>query len=139
MPWYHLLTVRVSVDIHWHWRIISEMEVTHCQNEIKTSEAIREVKACYMATLGDAKSAYGTAMRKVEATHSASTSEVEAVHVTAMRKAEAASAVQVSKLQQVHQETMQNLEDEALEAEKHAHQSFLRPVEQPFRPVLTRL
>ena len=38
----HLLTVRTSVDTHQQ-RIISEMEVTHCQNEIKTSEAIRKV------------------------------------------------------------------------------------------------
>ena len=32
---------------------------------------------------------------------------------------------QALKIQQVHQETMWNLEDEALEVEKHAHQSFL--------------
>ena len=65
-------------------------------------------------------------MRKVEATHSASTSEAEANYTTAIRKAEAASAGQASKLQQVHQETMWNLEDEALEVEKCACQSFLQ-------------
>ena len=121
----HLLTVRALVDTHQQ-RIISEMEVIHCQNEIKTSEAIRKVQAHYAATLGNAKSTYGSAMRKAEATHSASTSEAEDNHTTAIRKAEAASAVQASKLQQVHQETMWNLEDEALEVEKHACQSFLQ-------------
>ena len=92
-----------------------------------------------MATLSKAESAYGTVMRNVEATYSASTSEVEAVHTTAVRKAEAASAAQALKLQQVHQETMWNLDDEALEVEKHVHQSFLQAVEWPFRPVLMRL
>ena len=52
-----------------------EMEVPHCQNEIKTYETIREVKAHYMAALSNAESAYGTAMRKAEANSSASTSE----------------------------------------------------------------
>ena len=121
----HLFTVRASIDTHW-WRIMSETEVTHCQNEIKTSEAIREVKASYVATLGDTEATNTTAMRKTETTHSTSTSEVEAAHITTVRKAEAASAVQASKLQQTHQETTQNLEDEALEVEKCACQSFLQ-------------
>ena len=121
----HLLTIRASIDAHQK-RIMSEMEVAHHQNEIKTSEAIREVKACYAATLGDAEAAYVTAMRKVETAHSTSTSEVEAACTTAVRKAEAASVAQASQLQQVYQETVWNLEDEALGVEKHAHQSFLR-------------
>ena len=120
----HLLTIRASIDAH-QWRIMSETEIAHCQNELKTSEAIREVKTSYMATLGDAKATYVTAMRKAETAHLSSTSEVEAAHATTVRKAEAASAAQASKLQQTHQETMQNLEDEALEVEKCAHQSFL--------------
>ena len=88
----HLLTVMASIDTHQQ-RIMSETEVAHCQNEIKTSEAIREVKACYTAALSDAESAYGTAIRKAEAVHSASTSEVEAVHATTVSKAKAASVV----------------------------------------------
>ena len=50
----------------------------------------------------------------------------EAIHATAVRKAEAASVMQTSKLQQDHQETMQTLEDEAIEEEKCACQSFLQ-------------
>ena len=134
----HLLTIRASIDAHQQ-RIISETEVAHCQNEIKTSEAIREVKACYMATFSDAKSAYGTAMRKAEATHSASNSEGEAACTTAVRKAEAASAVEASKLQQAHQETMQDLEDEVLKVEKHAHQSFLWVCGAALQPALMRI
>ena len=121
----HLLTIRASIDA-CQQRIMSETEVAHCQNEIKTSKAIREVKAHYAATLSDAEAAYATAMRKAEAAHSASTSEVEAACTTAVRKAEVASVVQASKLQQVHQETMWNLEDEDLEVEKCTHQSFLQ-------------
>ena len=121
----HLLTIRASVDAHQQ-RIISEREVTHHQNEIKTSEAIREVNAHYMAALSNAKAAYVTAMRKAETAHSASTSEPEAVHATAVRKAEAASVVKASNLQQVLQETMQNLDGEALVVEKHTHQSVLQ-------------
>ena len=96
----HLLTVRASIDAHQQ-RIMSEMEVAHCQNEIKTSEAIREVKASYAAALGNAEATYVTAVRKVT-THSTSTSEVEAAHATAVRKAGAASAAQALKLQQTH-------------------------------------
>ena len=44
----HLLTASASTDT-CHWRIISETEVSHCQNEINLAEAIREVKASYAA------------------------------------------------------------------------------------------
>ena len=120
----HLLTARTSVDTR-HQRIISETKVGHCQNEINTAEAIREVKARYASTIGDAESAYMTPMRKAEATHSASTSEVEVICATRVRKAEAVNVVQGSKLQQEHQKAMQNQEEEALEEEKHSCQSFL--------------
>ena len=99
------------------------MEIAHCQNETKTSEAIKEIKAWYAAALSDAEATYVAAVGKVGAAHSASTREVEVIHATAVRKAEAASVVQTSKLQQVHLETIQTLEDEAIEEEKHACQS----------------
>ena len=79
-----------------------------------------------MTTLGNAKATYVTAARKVKTAHSTSTGEAEAVCTTAVRRAEAATAMQTSKLQQTHQENMQNLEDEALELEKPACQSFLQ-------------
>ena len=141
----HLLTLRASVDA-CQWRLISETEIAHHQNETKTSEAIKEVKAHYMATLSDDEAAYVAAIREAEATHSASAREadacttavreaevihatalreVEVICATAVREAEAASVVQTSKLQQIHHETMQTLEDEANDEEKHACQSFL--------------
>ena len=73
----HLLTVMASINTHW-WRIMSETEVAHHWNGIKTSKAIREVKASYAATLGNAMATYVTAMRKVETTHLTSISEAEA-------------------------------------------------------------
>ena len=119
----HLLTARASIDAHCQ-RIISETEVSHCQNEINLAETIREVKVRHAAAISDAKSAYMTAMRKVDAMHSASTSEVEIICATGVMKAEAANAVQASKLPWQHQEAMQNLEEEALEVEKHSCQSY---------------
>ena len=110
----HLLIV----DTHQQ-KLISEMEITHHQNETKTSEAIKEIKAHYVAALGDA-------IGEAEAAHSASVREAEVICTTAVRKAEAASAVQTSKLQQFHKETKQTLEDEAIEEEKCACQSFLQ-------------
>ena len=101
------------------------MEVAHCQNEIKTSKAIREAKASYVATLSNAEATYVPARRKMETAHSTSTSEAEADCDTVVRKAEAAITMQASKLQQTHQETMRNLKDEALEEENNAFQSFL--------------
>ena len=64
-------------------------------------------------------------MREAETSHSASSREAEVTHATAVREAEAASVVQTSKLQQAHLEAMA-LEDEAIEGEKHSHQSFLQ-------------
>ena len=74
----HLLSTRATIDM-CHQQVISETEVGHCQNEIYTSEAIREIKAWYATMIGDAKAAYRTTMRKVEAVHLASTSEVEVI------------------------------------------------------------
>ena len=120
----HLLSARATMDMCHQW-VISETEISHCQNETDTSEAIREIKTQYAIAIGDAKSTYGTAIRKVEAIHLASTSKVEVTSATGIRKAKAANAAQASRLQWQHQEAMQNLEEEALKEEKHAHQSFL--------------
>ena len=76
-------------------------------------------------TLHDNEAIYAAAMREVETTCSSSTREVEAAHDTVVREAEAARVLQTSKLQQTHLETMQALEDEALNKERHSHQSFL--------------
>ena len=121
----HLLTLKASVDAHWQ-KLTSETEITHHQNESKTSKAIKEIKACYAAALSGAKATYVAAIREAEATHSAFAREAEVIHTTAVRKVEAASVVQTFKLQQDHQETMQTLEDEAIKEEKHACQSFLQ-------------
>ena len=121
----YLLTLRASVDAHW-WKLISEMEIAHCQNETKTSKAIKEMKVHYVAALSNSKAINAAAIREAEAMYSASTREAEVIHATAVRKAEATNVAQTSKLQQAHQETIQTLEDEAIEEEKHAHQSFLQ-------------
>ena len=120
----HLLSARAAIDTCCQW-IISETEVSHCQNEIDTSKAIREIKAWYATMIADAKATYRTIMRKAEAAHLVSTSEAEITQATGIRKVEATNATQASKLQQQHQEDMQNLEVEALKVEKDAHQSFL--------------
>ena len=52
----HLLSARAAIDMH-HQQVILETEVGHCQNEINTPKAIKEVKAQYAATIGDAKAA----------------------------------------------------------------------------------
>ena len=120
----HLLSARATMDMCCQG-VILETEVSHCQNKIDTSKANREIKAWYAGMIEDVKAAYGTTIRKAEAINLASTSEVEVIQATSIRKAKAANAAQASKLQQRHQEAMQNLEREALEEEKCAHQSFL--------------
>ena len=80
-----LLTLQASIDAHW-WRLISEMETAHCQNEAKTSKAIKEIKARYMAALSDVEATYMAAIREAEAAHSASTREAEVICATAVRK-----------------------------------------------------
>ena len=86
-----LLTFRASVDAHQQ-RLISESEITHCQNETKASEAINGVEACYAVALCNTEAVYAAAMRGAEATHSASTREAEATHATAVREAEVVRA-----------------------------------------------
>ena len=120
----HLLTFRASVDAHW-WRLISELEITHCQNETEASKAINGVEAHYTVALHNTKAVYAAAMKEAEDTHLASTREAEATHVTAVREAEATRAVQTSKLWQTHLENMWTLEDKALKEERHSCQSFL--------------
>ena len=105
------------------------MEIAHHQNETKTSEAIKEIEACSTTALGDAKATYVVVIREEGAAHAASAREAEVIHTTAVRKAEIASVVQTSKLQQAYQETIQTLEDEAIEEEKCACQSFLQACE----------
>ena len=90
----HLLTFRASVDAHWQ-RLISALEITHCQNEIKDSEAISGIEAHYVVALHDTEAIYGSAMREAEAAHLASNREAEA---TTGRVAEATRAAQTSKL-----------------------------------------
>ena len=120
----HLLTFRASVDA-CQWRLISESEIAHCQNETKALEVINGIEACYSAVLCNTEAVYTAAMREAEATHLASAREVEATHATMVREAEATRAAQTSKLQQTHLETMRALEDEALKEERCSHQSFL--------------
>ena len=87
----HLLSARATMDTCCQW-VLSQTEVGHCQNEIDTSEAIREIKVLYAAMVRDAKAAYGTTIRKVEAIHLASTSKMEIIQATGIRKAKAANA-----------------------------------------------
>ena len=75
--------------------------------------------------IGAAEAAYRTTMRKAESVHLASTSEVEVIWANGIRKAEATNETWASKLQWQHQKAMQNLEEEVLEVEKSACQSFL--------------
>ena len=117
----HLLSARAAIDMHFQQALL-ETEASHCQNEINTPKVIREVKAQYASVIGDTEAIYGTTMRKPEAVCSASTSKVEVIGATRIRKA---NAMQASKLQWQYQEAMCNLEEEALEVEKYAHQSFL--------------
>ena len=93
----HLLTFRASVDAHWQ-RLISELEIAHCQNKTKASIAINRVEGHYMAAICNTEAVYAAAMREVEAVCSASTREVETICTTAVREADAARAVQTSKL-----------------------------------------
>ena len=64
----HLLTFRASVDT-CQQRLISELEIAHCQNETKASKAINGVETHYAVALHDTKAVYAAAMRETEATH----------------------------------------------------------------------
>ena len=71
----------------------------------------------------DAKAAYRDCHKEGRGHPS---SKVEVIQAIRIRKAKATNAAQASKLQWQHQEVMWNLQEEALEVEKHAHQSFLQ-------------
>ena len=53
----HLLSPRAAMDMHHQW-VLWETEVSHCQNEINTSKAIRGIKAQYTSMVGDADAVY---------------------------------------------------------------------------------
>ena len=67
----HLLTLKASVHV-CQQKVISATEIALHQNESKTSEAIKEIKACYVAALSDAEATYAAAIRDTESAHSAS-------------------------------------------------------------------
>ena len=94
----HLLSVRATLDACHQW-LISEAEANQHQNNIATSEAIREIKAQFTTMIVNAEAT----MQKVEANCLASINEAKASHVAGIWKAEAANAAQASKIHLQHQ------------------------------------
>ena len=132
----HLLTLKASVDAHWQ-KLISEMEITHHQNESKTSEVIKEIKAHYAAALGNAEATHVAVINEAEATYSATTRE--AILATAVRKAEAVSAMQTSNYNRTIRKPCRPWRMRPSRRKSVLTNPSCRPVEQPFRPVLMRL
>ena len=116
----HLFSASAALEMCHQW-ITSKTDINQHQNDIDTSVAIREVKTQFIAMIVDAEAT----IKKVEANCLASINKVKVTHVAGIRKAKATYATQVSKLHQQHQEAIQHLEEEALEVEKQAQQSFL--------------
>ena len=117
----YLLSVKATLEA-CHQQLISEVDVNQCQNDIDTSEAIREVKARYTITDADVEAS----MKRMEVNCLASLNEVKAYHIAGIWKAKAANAASASKLHQQHQWAMQCLGEDDLEVEKQAQQSFLQ-------------
>ena len=73
----HLLAFRALVDAHQR-RLISELEISHHQNETKASKAINGAEAHYVVAPHNTEAIYLSAMREEDVTCPASTREVEA-------------------------------------------------------------
>ena len=100
MGW--LLTTRASMDSHQR-SLVSNTKTALHQNEVKATEAIKEVKAHCTAMIWDA----------------------EAMCAITIREAETTCVGHAHTLQQSLGESMLDLEHEAIEKEGQDHQSFL--------------
>ena len=106
------LAVKSSIDAHQQ-KLVSEFDMTLCQNKSKTEESIKEAKICTHSS------------REAETTFAHSIKEAEACCSTAIREVEAWEASQASSIQQSHAKGIQHLEEEAIKEESKGQLNFL--------------
>ena len=107
------LAIKSSIEAH-QWKLVSKFGMTHCQNESKTKESIKEAKALCAHSI-----------REAETNCAHSIKEAEAHCSTSIREAETQGASQASSIQQSHTQGIQHLEEEAIEEESKGQLNFL--------------
>ena len=131
----HLLVTRSSLDACQRKQVL-DFEMTLCQNESETTEAIKEAKTlCTYTTreaeahqamlISEAEAWHATCIKEAEANCASVIVEAENCCSTAMRKVESHSTKQACSIQQSHTEGMQHLEMETIGEEGKDCLSFL--------------
>ena len=99
-----------------------------CQNELETTEAVKEVKVLCTCTIWDAETCWTVIVSKAKVWHAAHIKEIEddCTHTlaeaenccsTAIREAESRGTLKAHSIQQSHANDIQCLEAEAIEEE----------------------
>ena len=120
-----LLMTRSSFDACW-WRQVLNFEMAFCQNELVTTEAIKEAKTLCTCTIREAEAhhvmlisetetQHATCIKEGKANCASIVAEAENSCSMAIRKAESGGTRQTHSIQQSYAKGMQHLEVEALE------------------------
>ena len=125
---------RSSFDAH-QWKQVSDFEMSLHQNELETTEAIKEAKTLCTCTIREAEAHHMTLISEEETWHAACIKEAKANCASivveaengsmAIRKAESCGTRQACSIQQSHAKGMQCLEVEGIKKEGKDHLSFL--------------
>ena len=129
-----LLVTRSSLDV-WQRKQVSNFGMGLHQNELETTEAIKEAKALSACTIWDAETPWTALISEAKVQHATCIKEIEddCTHAlveaenhcsTAIREAESSSTSKAHSIQQSHAKDIQCLEVEAIEEEGKDHLAF---------------
>ena len=131
----HLLVTRSSLDMQQR-KQVSNFGLAIHQNELETTEAIKEAKTLCAHTIQDAETHQTmliskakvwqtTCIKEIEDSCTHASSEAENCCSTAIREAESSSTSKAQSIQQSHAKDIQHLEVKAIEEEGKDHLGFL--------------
>ena len=130
-----LLVTRSSIDAWWR-KQVSDFGMALCQNELETTEAIKEVKALCAHTMQDVETHWTALISEAKVWHASCIKEIEddCTHISAeaenccssaIHDAESQGASNAHSIQQSHTKDIQHLEVEAIEKEGRDCLAFL--------------
>ena len=144
----HLLVTRSSINAHQR-RQVSNFGMALHENELETTQAIKEAKTLCACTIQDveihqtvliskAKVWHATCIKEIEDDCICTLAEAENCCSTAIREAECSGTSKVCSINQSHTKDIRHLEVEAIEEEGRTALPSLLPAVLPSGPALPR-
>ena len=141
---HYMLATRSSIDACWR-KQVSDFGMALPQNDLETTEAIKEAKALCAHTIWDAETCWTVLISKAKVWHAAhmkgieddcacTLAEAENCCSTAIREADSSGTSKACSIQQSHTKDIQFLEAEAIKEEGRDHLAFLATCGPVLRP-----